>query len=124
MSNFSSSFWIFSYFCSKHRSWVHVRQPKRVKCANSAIFVSHLPFHHINTYIFCCLKVCKFNLGLWLDSQVKVKQWKWSIVLPYDVHRQQVPQTPPTPPPPQKKKCCPIDIASNFNNVLSSKWLF
>ena len=43
-------------------------------------------------YIFCCFKVCKFNLGLWLDGQVKVKQWKWSIVLPYDVHQQQVPQ--------------------------------
>ena len=35
--------------------------------------------------------VYKFSLCLCFDDQVKEKQWKWSIVIPYDVYQQQVP---------------------------------
>ena len=31
------------------------------------------------------------SLGLCLNNQAKEKQWKWSIVIPYDVYQQQVP---------------------------------
>ena len=30
------------------------------------------------------------SLGLCLDNQVKEKQWKWSVVIPYHVYQQQV----------------------------------
>ena len=61
--------------------------------------------------------VYKFSLGLCLNNQVKEKQWKWSIVIPYDVYQQQVP-------PKLQKKCCPIVIVCNFKNVLCSNGCF
>ena len=39
----------------------------------------------------CIFQGFTFSLGLCLNNQVKEKQWKWSIVIPYDVYQQQVP---------------------------------
>ena len=41
--------------------------------------------------IFLCFKVYKFSLGLCLNNQVKEKQCKCSIVIPYDVYQLQGP---------------------------------
>ena len=59
----------------------------------------------------------KFNLGLCLNNQVKEKQWKWSIVIPYNVYQQQFPQN-------CQKKCSPIVIVCNFKKVLCSNGCF
>ena len=40
---------------------------------------------------FLTLKVYRFSLGLYLNNPVKEKQWKRSIVIPYDLYQQQVP---------------------------------
>ena len=45
----------------------------------------------------------------------KRNQWKWPIVLPYDVYQQQVP--------PNHQKCCPIDIYVVLR-MYYVKWLF
>ena len=58
-----------------------------------------------------------FSLGLCLNDPVKEKQWKWSIVIPYDAYQQQVPQK-------MAKKCCPIVIVCNSKNVLCSNDCF
>ena len=64
-------------------------QPKLVKFTNSA-FLCPILILACRKYIFERFKVYKFSLGLCLNNQVKEKQWKWSIVILYDVYQQQV----------------------------------
>ena len=55
-------------------------------------FLCPIPIPACKQCIFLRFKVntCKFSLGLCLNTQVKEKQWKWLIVIPYDVYQQQV----------------------------------
>ena len=114
--------------CVQTCSLISIYQPKRVKFTKSVVFVCPIPILACKQCIFLRFKVYKFSLGLCYNNQVKEKQWKWSIVIPYDVYQQQV---PPPPPPPKKKKkkkkcqkCYLIVIVRNFKNVLCSNGCF
>ena len=58
-------------------------------------FLCPIPILACKQCIFQRFKVLKFSLGLCLDNQEKEKQWKWSIVIPYDVYQQQEPHKLP-----------------------------